>query len=472
MAEPTFFWHDYETFGVNPMLDRPAQFAGIRTNLDLEPIGEPLVLYCKPAKDRLPSPEACLITAITPQIAEQNGLIEADFIHQIQQKLATANTCGAGYNSIRFDDEVTRHTLYRNFRDPYSREWQNGCSRWDIIDLVRMTCALRPDGIEWPLNDQGKPSFRLEHLSAANGISHDSAHDALSDVYATIGLARLIRQHQPKLYHWLLDLRNKHRVLEQIDLQDARPFVHTTRMYPSELGCTSLVMPLVFEKKNKSSLLVYDLRFDPEEFFSLDPDQLSARLYTPREELADGCHRLPVKSLKINHCPAIAPLGTLNQSAAERIEIDLDQCARFRQKIQANPGFIDQVSKAFSLHSFAPSENVDGGLYDGFFNDDDRKLIQQVGQSTPSELADGYFPFHDKRLPELLWRYRARNWPESLSVEEKAQWQEYCLEIYQQPDTGMESLFSTINELKQTKADDPGAIQILQQLELWGDSLL
>jgi len=472
MAEPTFFWHDYETFGINPMLDRPAQFAGIRTNLELEPVAEPVVLYCKPSVDRLPSPDACLITGITPQIAEQKGVIEAEFIQQIHQQLSKANTCGAGYNSIRFDDEFTRHTLYRNFHDPYSREWQNGSSRWDIIDLVRMTFALRPEGIEWPLNRQGKPSFRLEKLSAANGISHDSAHDALSDVYATIGLAKLIKQQQPRLYNWLFELRNKHRVMEHIDVHSAKPFLHTTRMYPSELGCTSLVLPLVFEQKNKSSLLVYDLRHDPQEFFELDPGQLSDRLFTNKKNLSEGCNRLPVKSLKINHCPAIAPVGTLDDSAASRLLLDLDKCAQNREKIRANPDFIERIANIYAQQSFEPGNNVDTGLYNGFFDDSDRKLIQQVQQSTPSELAEGYFPFHDSRLPELLWRYRARNWPESLSDDEQEQWQDYCMYVYQHQENGLEAFHARIAELKIDHSCDSRAIQILNQLECWGDTLL
>ncbi|MGH8474260.1 MAG: exonuclease domain-containing protein, partial [Methylococcales bacterium] len=128
---PTLYWHDYETFGTDPAWDRPAQFAGLRTGEDLEIIAEPLVLYCKPADDMLPNPEACLITGITPQLASRKGLPEADFIAAIHEQLAQPATCGAGYNSLRFDDEVTRNCLYRNFYDPYAREWQHGNSRWD-----------------------------------------------------------------------------------------------------------------------------------------------------------------------------------------------------------------------------------------------------------------------------------------------------------------------------------------------------
>ncbi len=193
MAELSFYWHDYETWGADPSRDRPSQFAGIRTDAELNVIGDPLMIYCRPTMECLPQPMACAVTGITPQKALDEGLDERAFMAAIHRELAAPGTCGVGYNSIRFDDEVTRYGLYRNFYDPYAREWKDGNSRWDLIDVVRLCCALRPDGIEWPLREDGTPSFKLEVLTAANGIGHEAAHDALSDVHATISLARLIR---------------------------------------------------------------------------------------------------------------------------------------------------------------------------------------------------------------------------------------------------------------------------------------
>lgn len=210
MSTPTYFWHDYETFGADPRRDKPAQFAGIRTDMDFNIVGEPVVLYCQPPADMLGHPEATLITGITPQVALERGVPEPEFIETIVAEMAVPSTCSVGYNSLAFDDEVTRHTLWRNFFDPYAREWQNGCSRWDIINMVRLAYALRPDGIEWPKREDGTPSFKLEHLATANNLVQERAHDALSDVHATIGLARLIRDKQPKLFDYVVHNRDKH----------------------------------------------------------------------------------------------------------------------------------------------------------------------------------------------------------------------------------------------------------------------
>lgn len=228
MAPHTFLWHDYETFGLDTRRDRPAQFAGIRTDAELNEIGEPLMIYCQPASDYLPDPGSCLLTGITPQHCLQHGVAEHAFAAQIEQALAQPGTIGVGYNTIRFDDEVTRHLFWRNLIDPYGREWQNDCGRWDLLDVVRMVYALRPDGIEWPVKSDGKTSFKLGDLALANGLAHEAAHDALSDVRATIALARLIKSAKPKLFDFCLELHKKSRVAAELglpaSLSDCRPF--------------------------------------------------------------------------------------------------------------------------------------------------------------------------------------------------------------------------------------------------------
>ena len=472
----TLYWHDYETFGADPRRDRPAQFAGIRTDEALNEIGEPLVIYCKPALDFLPHPAACLLTGITPQIAHAQGLHEPEFIAQIHAELAQPSTCGVGYNTLRFDDEVTRHTLYRNFYDPYGREWQQGNSRWDIIDLVRMTYALRPNGIAWPQHDDGRPSFRLEDITTANGIGHESAHDALSDVHATISLARLLRNRQPRLYDWLFQLRNKRKAAALLDLIDHTPVLHTSRMYPSEIGCTTLVIPLIAEPGNNNSILVYDLRHNPKNFTALDVNALITRLFTRSEDLPEDTMRLPVKSIKINKCPALAPSNTLNVEAIERLDIDLDACYRHREHLRANPDFSQRIAVAYTSRRFETTDNVDLALYDGFFNEIDYPLITKVRHTSPQQLAKSHFGFHDNRLPELLFRYRARNWPETLTKEETQRWEQLRHRRLTEKDGGgsltAKDFFDQISQLRHHYKDHNSAQEVLNAVDEWARKLL
>lgn len=471
----TLYWHDYETFGSDPRWDRPAQFAGLRTDEALNELGDPLVIYCKPAKDILPQPEACLLTGITPQMVDKQGLPEPEFIAKIHTELAQPGTCSLGYNTLRFDDEVTRFALYRNFYDPYAREWQQGNSRWDLIDLVRMTYALRPEGIIWPRHDDGKPSFRLEDLTVANGIDHGSAHDALSDVKATLKLARLLRDKQPRLYNWLFQLRNKHKAALLLDLIDHTPVIHTSRMYPSETGCTTVVMPVVQEQGNGNSVLVYDLRHDPAPYLEMSVEELAECLFTPQSTLPASVSRLPVKSVKINKCPALAPQNVLDTPTASRISLNIEACNQHWQLLHKNTAFMQRVALAYSSREFEASRDVDLALYDNFFSEHDRLLMTEVRDASPLQLAHNHFDFQDKRLHELLFRYRARNWPDTLSKNELPQWETLRRQHLTEKNSGnsitLTEYAEKITRLRKTYAENAHLLEILDSIETWGREL-
>ena len=426
MQTPSFYWYDYETFGTDPRTDRIAQFAGIRTDLEFNIIDEPVDIYCKATDDILPNPEACLITAITPQKTFETGLIEAQFIKLIEKEFSKPNTCVVGFNSIRFDDEFTRYSLYRNFFDPYAREWQNGCSRWDIIDLVRITRALRPDGIEWPVDEQGIASNRLELITKANGISHEAAHDALSDVYATIAVAKLIKDKQPKLFDYVLENKKKQKISGLLNLYNPEVVLHTSGMYPSTICNTTVVYPLAQHPTNKNGIIVFDLRFSPADLKTLSAEVIIERLYTPRDQLPDGVERIPLKTIHINKCPVVAPVTTLDEASAKRTEIDKNIYMKHLSMLQAIPDLDKKLIKIYSHNPFTTETDPDKSLYGGgFFSPDDKKRMDDLRQLDENELKTVDLNFKDKRIPEMLFRYRARNYPDSLNESEKNKWNEY-----------------------------------------------
>ncbi|BBH11888.1 exodeoxyribonuclease I [Chromobacterium haemolyticum] len=423
MSNHSFFWHDYETFGAVPRQDRPSQFAGIRTDADLNEIGEPVMLYARPAPDYLPSPVACLLTGITPQWCLQHGVAEHEFAGVIERELATPGTIGVGYNSIRFDDEVTRFLFWRNLMDPYAREWQNQCGRWDLLDLVRATFALRPDGIQWPQHEDGRPSFKLEHLSAANGLAHEAAHDALSDVRATIALARLIKQHQPKLFDFYLSLRKKDAVKVQLSLHAPRPVLHVSGMYGAERGNMAVVWPLAAHPYNANEVIVWDLSHDPRELQGLGPDAIRERLYTRSEDLPEGVQRLPLKTVHINKSPfVVANLKVLSPERAAHWGLDMEQVQRHADYAGALPDLTPVWRKVYKRESGEPRD-VDENLYGGFVSNNDRKVLTKLRRMSADQLAGEMAFFEDPQLAELLFRYRARNFPRSLSGEEQQRWQ-------------------------------------------------
>ena len=445
MAPHTFLWHDYETFGVVPRRDRPSQFAAVRTDAELNEIGEPLMIYCQPAPDYLPSPEACLITGITPQQCLERGMPEHAFAAQIEQAFSQPGTIGVGYNTIRFDDEVTRFMFWRNLIDPYAREWQNDCGRWDLLDVVRLTYALRPDGIEWPKKADGSQSFKLEDLARANGLLHEAAHDALSDVRATIALARLIREKQPKLYDWLFQLRSKQKVMDQIRL--LQPIVHISGRFSAARNYVGVVLPLAWHPRNKNALIVCDLHMDPQGLLDLSAEALRQRLYTRRDELADGELPAPLKLIHINKCPVVAPLSVLRPEDQQRLGLDMALYqARALRLSDAQSVWRDKVQAIYASEEFTPSQDPEQQLYDGFIGDRDRRLCEQVRASDPAQLAQAQWPFDDERLPELLFRYRARNFPDTLSSEEQQRWRIFCQKRLSAPEWGAPNTLETFVE--------------------------
>ncbi|WP_417548308.1 exodeoxyribonuclease I [Marinobacter segnicrescens] len=476
---PTFYWHDYETFGADPIHDRPSQFAGVRTDADLNIIEDPLIIYCKPTDDYLPHPVACLITGITPQKALENGYPEAEFIARINEAFSQPGTCAVGYNSLRFDDEVTRHTLYRNLRDPYAREWQNGNSRWDIIDMVRLTYALRPEGIEWPRKEDGSPSFRLEELTAANGIAHEAAHDAMSDVEATIALAKLIKEKQPKLFEFVVNNKDKHSARAMLDTATMKPVFHISAKYPATRGCCAMVAPVAEHPTNKNQVIVYDLREDPAELINATAEQIRERVFTAQADMGEGVTRFPLKGVQVNKCPVLAPgtmLKSLSPERLEQLELDGETLRQNLATLRAAEGLSQKIAEAFGHQPESDLTDPDEQLYSGgFLSNTDREKLNWVISQPPEALGELDIRFEDPRLPELLFRYRARNYPGTLIDGERERWEDFRRKRLMEPKKGWLSMEAYGRELQRLAGNPditPEQMHILEELHLWGESIM
>ena len=474
----TFLWHDYETFGVNPRRDWPAQFAAVRTDAALNEIGAPLVWYCQPPTDRLPEPEACLITGITPQECAARGLPEHEFADRINAALAEPGTIGVGYNSIRFDDEVTRFLLWRNLLEPYAREWQNGCGRWDLLDVVRCAHALRPEGIEWPKADDGTTTFKLERLTAANGLTHEAAHDALSDVRAAISLARLQRARQPRLFDFCLALHKKARVAEELGLpttlRDAKPFLHVSGRFGAARGCIALMAPLAMHPTNKNELLAWDLSADPSELADLKADAVRTRLFSAAADLPEGVTRLGLKGVHLNKSPiVIGNVKTLRPELAARWGIDFGVAQAHLDRLRALPDLSALWPKVYARPAGEGAIDVDEDLYGGFVGDADRRRLARLRALAPQELAQARTGFDDPRLPELLQRFRARNFADTLNEAERAQWQAHRTARLIEGRGGaltLQGLFDRVDALAETVHDERGQA-VLEALYAWAEQV-
>ncbi len=452
------------------------QFAGQRTDKELHPIGEPVNVLIKLTDDVLPDPSAILLTGITPQRTNEEGISEADFLKLFYDQIALPGTIFTGFNSVRFDDEFMRFINYRNFYDPYEWQWRDNRSRWDMLDVTRMTRALRPEGIVWPKGSDGTPANRLTDLSAANKLDHISAHDALSDVEATIGLARLIRSKQPKLFDYLLELRDKKKISALAS--SGKPFVYTSGKYPSEYEKTTVVIAIAKNPNRDGGVLVYDLRHDPEEFATMSPEQLAeAWSWRPKD---DTGARLPVKTLQFNRCPAIAPLGVLDSAGYERLSLDKEVIESNRLKLDKFPEFSAKLELATEImdkkrdfRSRASSEPVDAQLYDGFFSDQDKSGMAKVRDSEATAFNPANVKFQDKRLNLLLPLYKARNYRSLLSDEERREWENYRWHKF--TDGGSYSRaakFGSALQLAATTRTSSRDQSIIEDLKLYAESII
>ncbi|MBC7708024.1 exodeoxyribonuclease I [Polaromonas sp.] len=473
----SFFFYDLETSGLSPSDARVMQFAGQRTDENLEPIGEPVNVLIRLASDVLPSPEAVLLTGITPQQTLQDGLTEAEFLQFFYDEVVQPNTTFLGFNSVRFDDEFMRYLHYRNFYDPYEWQWCNDCSRWDILDLVRMTRALRPEGITWPFTDEGKPTNRLELLTKLNGLEHEHAHDALSDVYATINVTKLIREKQPDLFKYLFECRGKKKVTELVAA--GQPFVYTSGRYPSDTLNTSAAV-LLAKHPEEHSGIVFDLRFDPREYAAMSVEEIvAAWRYDPNAKPA----RKPVKTLKYNRCPAIAPLGVMNKpDIEERLQLTLatvsEHFAALKLVHEELATKVLAAQKVLDTERAAEYKrnplSVDARLYDGFMTAGDKPLMAAVRRAKPVELNDIAGKLSDDRLQQLLPLYKARNFPRTLSSDERAAWDAHCAAALFEggADSQLAKYFARLKELGADKHITDNQRYLLDELQLYGESIM
>ncbi|MCL7713968.1 exodeoxyribonuclease I [Stenotrophomonas mori] len=473
----SFLFYDLETFGQDPRRTRIAQFAAVRTDMRLQPVEEPVSFFVRPADDLLPSPIATLITGITPQHALAEGVTEAEAFARIHELMARPQTCTLGYNTLRFDDEFVRHGLFRNFFDPYEREWRSGNSRWDLLDMLRLAHALRPDGIAWPAREDGAPSFKLEHLALANGVRQGDAHEALSDVYATLGMARKFRQAQPRLWEYALKLRDKRFAASLLDVVGMRPALHVSMRYPASRLCAAAVLPLATHPHIGNRVIVFDLDGDPQALLDLSAEEIAQRLYTRAADLPEGQPRIPLKEVHLNKVPALVAWNHLRAPDFERLGIDPQAVeARAAQLRAHGPELAEKVRRVFARdRPDAAPPDPDGALYDGFLAEGDRAQLARVRTCPPPQLAQMQDQFRDPRLPELLFRYRARNHPQTLDAGERARWDGYRRQrLFDTPGLGEQLLpdyVAQILALRQEHHDAPASLALLDALERWGQTV-
>ncbi len=476
----TFFFYDLETSGFSPQNDRIMQFAGQRTDENLNRIGEPVNILVRLNDDVLPSPSALMVTKISPQKTVEEGYTEAEFSKMLVEEYFTPDTVIVGYNNVRFDDVHIQHLLWRNFYPPYDWQWKDGRSRWDLLDVVRMIRALRPEGINWPfiINEETGEKFaanKLELLTKENGILHENAHDAMSDVDGLIDVARLLKEKQPQIFDYLFKIRSKNEVQKLVNLENPKPFVYTSGRFKVEFEKTTVAFPIAPAKNQ--NVIVWDLRFSPEKFIDWSEDQILENITADFEtRSSDDFEPIAAKILQYNKCPAVAPMGVLTEENQQRLKIDLAEIQKNLDILRKNPHFAENLRSAFERRSevfqdksSAEKPAPEARLFEGFVSRSDDIKIEAVRNSTDRELADFHPDFADERLTGLLLHYKARSFPKSLSSQEKELWEEYRVKNLQKMIPNFMKEFQEIANNQNLNSQEE---YILEEIKLWLENIL
>ncbi len=464
MESPTesFYWYDLETTGIDTKRDRIVQFAGLRTNLNLDPIEEPFVTYVRLAPEILPSIEASLITGITPALAE-HGTSEWQALSEINRRFSVAGTCVAGFNNLRFDDEFIRYGFYRNLIDPYGREWRDGNSRWDLIDLVRASGALRPDGLKWPLRD-GMPVFSLEQMARANDLQHENAHDALSDVEATLALAQAIKSCQPELYAYALSLRQKTTIGTLLLPVGERICVHVSGIYPNSGFCLTPIVSVARHPTIDNRVIAVDLAGDIDFICESSVQDIRKAVFTPVAERGRAVTRPPLVTVAFNQCPFIAPISVVRKVDADRLHIDLERIQRAREALAKCPDLAERVASVYGGEDHDPPSDPEYALYDGFINDADRRTSERLQHALQNGDAWTNEEFIDPRLATLSQRLKARVRPEEMTADERRAHTEFVRQRLADGDNGLDAFMRELQIWQQKDSLEAGDLGVVDAL--------
>jgi exodeoxyribonuclease-1 len=475
--EPSLLWYDFETYGAGVSTARPVQVGFLRTDLDLEPIDDGFSYHCRPSGDFLPSPLSTAIHGITPQEALREGEIEAEFAAMVFEDMAEPGSCCVGYNSEKFDSKLARFLFWRNYLPPYQAEHENGNSKWDLRTVVLAAFSLRPDGIVWPRNPDGTFSLRLEDLARENGLDHGLAHDALSDVEATVALARLVRSAQPQLYDYSFNLRTTNATEDFVQANMGSMVAHVSPFYGYDRRSLAPVLLVARSRhaEQKREVFGIDLGRDPDVLFRSTADELRSLFYAKAEDLEGPASRPPMVRLRTNECPFVAPIKTIHGDPASRAGIDLDLCAQRAERLRAFTELPDLLREVFGPTSHETLD-VDEGLYGTFIPRKDEARLFEVRNADPDDLRSFRGRFADPRLNELLARYRGRNYPETLDPGETAAWRTFCRDRLVSATADGRSRYEAFRvelaETRATYAADPDRLAKLDDLESYCESLV
>lgn len=382
------FW-DTETTGINSAFDQILQLAAIRTDDDLNEIDR-FEVRSRLLPYVLPSPGALRVTGLTiDDLLDEAHPSHYEMVCRIQS--AFGSWCPSvfiGYNSLRFDEEFLRQAFYQCLHAPYVTN-TGGSKRADALALVQTAALLHPNSIAVPLNEKGKPTFKLDRLAPANSFEHANAHDALADVEATIFMCKLVKDRCPAVWERAVRFASKDTVSSFVDDADAFVLIEPTRQ------AAKVVTALGTHPAQGNLTYCWNLEIDPRPYHGLDDAELVREL---------GKSGSPLRKLKKNAAP---PLCSLDDAPSHIVAEDQRELFEKRGRwVVADRAFVARViAAAVKLEKeYPPSPHVERQIYNGFWSAADSRRITAFHQADWTERGAIADQIEDARLSWLARR--------------------------------------------------------------------
>jgi exodeoxyribonuclease-1 len=424
-----FVFYDFETTGTSVIYAQPLQFAAIVTDENFNVL-DTVDWRCRIAPHILPAPYALKVTNLAPEQVTNNNLQSAfEFaqnLHQFLEKWQPA--IWIGYNTISFDEPMLRQLFYQNLQPNIYATSMNGNSRLDVMKMVWAAHSLRPEILTFPENDKGKTSFKLDQLAPANGFAHESAHDALADVEATIFILNKIKTADPDFFDGLVRTQDKEYIGSL--LRSFEPVQVTLRFggAPPKTYC-GCYCGTNSQNKNEIAFADFDA-IDAEALVNLsDPEILEAITQSPKV----------IRPLRLNNAETIMRLD--NPTAL--------QCS-FCEKVSRSDYFVSRVSVILPQRFEAVEDEgdvpVEEKIHGGFYSHHDQDVIAEFQSADWQRRKELVEQFEDKRLIQLGRRLIVFYAPQLLSEEQKSAFKSFVKTKWKSTDPNAD--WTSINDVQ------------------------
>ena len=351
----SFVIYDVETTGLTKGFDQIVQFAALRTDSALK-ITDQFQIRCRLMPHVIPAPEAMRVTGLRiEQLLDTSLPSHYGMVTEVQRILTS--WCPAlflGYNSLSFDEEFLRQVFYQCLYRPYLTNTR-GSARADVLNLCRVTAALRLDVLKPAIDEDGRPIFKLKALAEANGIATPLSHNAVADVSTTLALCQLISNRAPEIWSQFLRFSQKASVESFITEEDAFLVSETFGNHHR----ARVVTPIGRHSERAIRYYCLDVVADLDTLRGMSDDQLIS--------LCKGAAR-PIVTIRTNAAPTLWALYDATQEQLAPFDGEAEILQRVAQ-VREDAPFLERLRKAAQVAepSYSLSPHVEEQLYEGGF---------------------------------------------------------------------------------------------------------